>query len=85
MSNWNITPSKVYETAKQSVVIPCKNCKRRQVGCHSACEEYGAYKQELKDLHENVYNKYMPERLTSERTILAIQKARRHKERYKWG
>lgn len=26
---------------------PCKDCGRRVVGCHSACDDYSAYKQEL--------------------------------------
>lgn len=42
---------------------PCKDCTRRVVGCHSACEDYSAYKQELtlskaeadKEKNKNVY------------------------------
>lgn len=46
---------------------PCKDCEKRQVGCHSECEEFlkfrkrlGAYKSTLKDsLHRNnLYEEY---------------------------
>lgn len=26
---------------------PCKDCKNRQLHCHSSCEAYGEYKQKL--------------------------------------
>lgn len=85
MSDWSVSPSKVYESARKGVVIPCKDCKRRDKNCHSACEEYGAYKQKLKDLHDEIYNKYKPDSITAQCKVKQIRKARKHKERYKWG
>lgn len=46
---------------------PCKNCEKRQVGCHSKCEDFikfrralGSYKKAIRDsLHKkNIYAKY---------------------------
>ena len=36
---------------------PCKDCVDRQVGCHSTCEKYIAFRKELDDLHEVVERK----------------------------
>ena len=30
----------------------CKNCTKRTIGCHSTCQEYLAYKQELNKQRE---------------------------------
>lgn len=27
-----------------SVIVPCKNCLTRELGCHSTCERYHQYK-----------------------------------------
>lgn len=34
--------------AYKKVDAPCKECKRRAVGCHSACVDYAGYKKQLK-------------------------------------
>jgi hypothetical protein len=36
-------------------------------------------------LHDEIYKKYRPETITADCKIKAIHKARKHKERYKWG
>lgn len=33
---------------------PCKDCTDRHYKCHSECEKYKAYKEDVKHFHENV-------------------------------
>lgn len=46
------------------VYSPCKNCENRRIGCHSGCEGYKRYCEEIKALRavikrENEYDAYM--------------------------
>lgn len=34
------------------VNAPCKDCEKRQVGCHSTCEPYIKFAQERKEMNE---------------------------------
>ena len=47
-------PAKEFSHNNQ-VLGPCKDCKNRRAGCHSECEKYKAYKQELYELHRKQY------------------------------
>lgn len=31
---------------------PCKDCEKRQVGCHGSCPDYAAYAQSRQELRE---------------------------------
>lgn len=33
---------------------PCKDCKKRDIHCHSVCEEYIAYQDESREYNEKV-------------------------------
>lgn len=44
--------SKIKFTA--NLQTPCKDCARRVVGCHSTCEEYATYRQELAEMKEKI-------------------------------
>ena len=33
---------------------PCKDCTKRQVGCHAQCEDYKAYQDALEDYKRTV-------------------------------
>ena len=35
---------------KKNIKSPCKNCDKRQVGCHSSCEDYSAFKKYLAEV-----------------------------------
>jgi len=37
--------------------IPCKNCERREVGCHAWCEEYIEFKTGMEKYLEENYKK----------------------------
>ena len=48
--------------------MPCLNCEKRHVGCHSSCEEYAEFKRnfsEKKEIsrkqkeHQNIVNDYV--------------------------
>ena len=39
---------------KLKVNSPCKDCKNRFLGCHSKCEGYKIYKEELTSLQEDL-------------------------------
>lgn len=32
----------------------CKNCNKRYIGCHSECEDYQNYKDELEDMKAKI-------------------------------
>lgn len=34
--------------------VPCKDCNKRQVGCHSSCEDYKTYKTENNKRNEKI-------------------------------
>ena len=36
---------------------PCMECKRRAVGCHSACVDYGDYKKRLKQARQDMVDR----------------------------
>ena len=31
--------------------VPCKHCTRRQLGCHSSCDDYKAFREEIEYGH----------------------------------
>lgn len=39
---------------ERSIKSPCAECKRRFVGCHSACTDYGSYKKRLSAARQEV-------------------------------
>jgi len=41
---------------------PCKECAERHMGCHSECERYLKYKQQIKEIHEKVNFRKLMER-----------------------
>lgn len=44
----------------------CKNCKDRHIGCHSECEKYAEFKQDIEDLKEKIRNEsYSEKNMTS--------------------
>lgn len=40
---------------------PCKDCKKRQIGCHSVCSDYIAYNNEREFLRKTSYKQKMLE------------------------
>lgn len=40
--------------AENRTHAPCKECKRRAVGCHSDCVDYGEYKKRLKQTQQDL-------------------------------
>lgn len=45
-----------YPTPSYNLKVPCKNCERRTVepvNCHTVCEEYLHYKEELEKIKTN--------------------------------
>lgn len=38
--------------------VPCQNCEKRHLSCHSKCDAYKAYKQELDKLNEQVRKEF---------------------------
>lgn len=36
------------------VKVYCLNCKKRHLGCHSDCEDYKKYKEELEHIKKNI-------------------------------
>ena len=41
-----------YMSPENTAKVPCKNCKKRVVGCHATCEEYQKYKNDLEERKE---------------------------------
>ena len=37
----------MYPTEVAEMMCPCKDCKRREVGCHGKCEDYKCWKAEV--------------------------------------
>lgn len=42
------------------ITVPCKGCTKRQMNCHSTCEDYIQYKIEVGELNHNK-SKYLNE------------------------
>lgn len=36
-----------------NVKVPCKQCQKRYLGCHSVCDEYKAYRVNMDAIKEN--------------------------------
>ena len=36
----------------QAITAPCKDCQRRQLHCHSSCEEYKSFEQHRQAIRE---------------------------------
>jgi hypothetical protein len=39
------------------ITAPCKDCQKRQLHCHSSCEEYKAFKQYRDSIREQRYQR----------------------------
>lgn len=66
---------------------PCKDCPDRTIGCHSSCEVYGSFREELDEynkekLAEDAYYNYKVTRIASFRSDEAIENKRRHASSY---
>lgn len=40
------------------IKVPCKDCDKRHLGCHSTCEDYKLYKSEVNKVNDT-RNKYL--------------------------
>ena len=62
---------------------PCRECARREIGCHGKCEEYGAWKAELaKKRHaEKLYDQYRRTMSETYSRRLTREKSRKNKKR----
>ena len=41
----------------EKAMTPCRDCEKRQVGCHSSCEEYKAYAARLERIRAAKFEK----------------------------
>lgn len=53
---------KMIESAREKIAVPCKDCKSRSLGCHSACAAYAEYKEQVSSLKRKIYGEYNSER-----------------------
>ena len=62
---------------------PCRECARREIGCHGKCEEYGAWKAELaKKRHaEKLYDQSRRTMSETYSRRLTREKSRKNKKR----
>ena len=61
---------------KKTTKSPCKNCDKRQVGCHSSCEEYIAFKKYL----DEVKKANAPKRLQNDIFSMAREQRRKYEK-----
>lgn len=53
----------------------CKDCERRYVGCHSQCEDYKQYREQLDRINKQ-------RRAYGEKSMIATEVYRRHRSRW---
>lgn len=56
------------------LIVPCKGCEKREVGCHAVCKEYITYRK-MKDKQ----NAQMKKNAMQEQTLNDIEKTRKRK------
>ena len=56
--------------------VPCKDCENREVGCHSKCEEYIEWKEELAELNKKIAKEKLADWQANRRTHEAIKRMR---------
>lgn len=61
--------------------VPCYNCTKRSVGCHSTCEEYIAFDQANRARIEQIRRKRYADNMFYEVTVRAIKKISKKKHR----
>ena len=61
--------------------MSCKNCTRRQVGCHATCEEYKKEKKERDAVKEKIRKERSKESLAISREFERIEKAKRRSKK----
>lgn len=54
------------------IIVPCKGCEKREVGCHSVCEAYQTYRKAKDKLNAELKAKAMHEQEQND-----IEKARK--------
>ena len=54
---------------------PCKNCEKRELKCHSSCEEYKLYRAELDSINEK-------RRAYNEKVSFEVYEKERMRKRY---
>ena len=64
---------------------PCKDCELRHVGCHSSCEKYKAFDEQMSIIRAKRMARAEEESAYSDVTKRAWCHWRRKKSRGKWG
>ena len=59
----------------ESRIFPCKDCTKREIGCHSHCEDYIQSREKHKEVKGNIEKNKAMDRVHKEYVI--AQKARR--------
>lgn len=49
------------ENVMSMPLAPCEKCERRQVGCHSKCQEFAKFQQDMKIFNERISDSYRHE------------------------
>lgn len=63
-------------------MVTCKNCNKRQIGCHSTCKEYIDWKTERDRVNEIARKKRQAEAEMIDAKVRACEKTRRKKKRW---
>lgn len=66
-------------TGVERIGSPCLNCERRQVGCHSTCEDYLQYKAAVAEAKEKINQQKNREAIIREFDITSAKKQIRKK------
>lgn len=61
---------------------PCKDCPDRQVGCHSTCEKYLAFRKERNELNEKTYKQKEVEYADYTRYMRASREKQKQRTKY---
>lgn len=56
---------------------PCKDCKQREIGCHSNCDLYKQYKQKFESEKEEISRLRSKERLADDFAISSCRHKRK--------
>lgn len=61
--------------------VPCYNCDKRSVGCHSSCESYKEYRKKISEKQEAIRKKKDEEEMLTDTRIRSMKKTRKVKSK----
>lgn len=53
---------------------PCKDCTKREIGCHDRCDDYKAFKDEMNRIKDNIHKAHEHDKYFNRAIAIAKKK-----------